>query len=209
MMNNTTLWMKYKKQPSVNIKKEIIVNYTNLIHYVIHNSKFINLNVIEEKDYFQFGIEGLSEAIDRFDPEYGTKFETYAIQRIRGKIIDELRKLQIKPRNNYTSDGEILYKNVSLDNLSFSSQGYSLHEIISSDTKKPDEMVVQNEQKELLIESIKELKERDRLILSLYYYENLNYKEIAEILGITVSRVSQIHSKIMNILKNKIEAKYD
>lgn len=209
MMNNTTLWMKYKKQPSVNIKKEIIVNYTNLIHYVIHNSKFINLNVIEEKDYFQFGIEGLSEAIDRFDPEYGTKFETYAIQRIRGKIIDELRKLQIKPRNNYTSDGEILYRNVSLDNPSFSSEGYSLHEIISSDLKKPDEMVVQNEQKELLIESIKELKERDRLILSLYYYENLNYKEIAEILGITVSRVSQIHSKIMNILKNKIEAKYD
>ena len=148
-------------------------------------------------------------SIDRFDPEYGTKFETYAIQRIRGKIIDELRKLQIKPRNNYTSDGEILYRNVSLDNPSFSSEGYSLHEIISSDLKKPDEMVVQNEQKELLIESIKELKERDRLILSLYYYENLNYKEIAEILGITVSRVSQIHSKIMNILKNKIEAKYD
>ncbi len=209
MMNNTTLWIKYKKQPSINIKKEIIVNYTNLIHYVIHNSKFINLNVIEEKDYFQFGIEGLSEAIDRFDPDYGTKFETYAIQRIRGKIIDELRKLQIKPRNNYTSDGEILYKNVSLDNSSYNSEGYSLHEVIPSGTKKPDDMVVQNEQKQLLIESIKELKERDRLILSLYYYENLNYKEIAEILGITVSRVSQIHSKIMKILKNKIEAKYD
>jgi RNA polymerase sigma factor for flagellar operon FliA len=90
-MDNATLWAEYKSVPTTGLKKQIMINYTNLVHYVIHNSKFMNLNVVEEKDYFQFGVEGLSEAIERFDPNFGTKFETYAIQRIRGKIIDELR----------------------------------------------------------------------------------------------------------------------
>jgi len=88
-MSNNGLWQSYKTEPSSNTKKQIMVNYTNLVHYVIHNSKFMNLNVIEEKDFFQFGIEGLSEAIDRFDPDYGTKFETHAIQRIRSCLCKE------------------------------------------------------------------------------------------------------------------------
>ncbi len=206
-MENKELWAAYKKKPSPAIKKQIMANYTNLVHYVIHNSKFINLNVVEDKDYFQFGIEGLSEAIDRFDPDYGTKFETYAIQRIRGKIIDELRKLQIKPRNNYDEDGNLRYTNVSFDAGSDNDDGYSLHEVISSSEPAPEEVVTKNEQRQLLIEAIKELPERDRLIISLYYYENLNYKEIAEVLGITVSRVSQIHAKVMKTLKNKLTKK--
>ncbi len=204
MKNNDELWLEFKRKPSPEIKKKIMENYTNLVHYVIHNSKFVNLSVVEEKDYFQFGIEGLSEAIDRFDPEFGTKFETYAIQRIRGKIIDEIRKLQIKPRNNYDENGNLRYTNVSLDNTPNGDDGYSLHEIVSSRGPSPDEVVTKNEQKQLLIEAIKELPERDRLIISLYYYENLSYKEIAQILNITVSRVSQIHTKVMKILKKSL-----
>jgi RNA polymerase sigma factor for flagellar operon FliA len=203
-MENKELWAEYKRKPSPAIKKQIIARYSNLVHYVIHNSKFINLNVVEEKDFFQFGIEGLSEAIDRFDPDYGTKFETYAIQRIRGKIIDELRKLQIKPRNNYDEYGNLRYTNVSLDMTHDGEDGYSLHDVISSSEPRPEEVVTKNEQKDLLIAAIKELPERDRLIISLYYYENLNYKEIAEILNITVSRVSQIHTKVMQSLKSKL-----
>ncbi len=203
-MESKNLWKEYKRKPSYELKKQIIAQYTNLVHYVIHNSKFINLNVVEDKDYFQFGIEGLSEAIDRFDPDYGTKFETYAIQRIRGKIIDELRKLQIKPRNNYDEEGNLRFTNVSLDVTYDNDDGYSLHEVISSNEPRPEEVVTKNEQKELLVEAIKELPERDRLIISLYYYENLNYKEIAEVLGITVSRVSQIHTKVMKALKSKL-----
>ena len=208
-MKNANLWYTYKSTPSPAVKKKIMVTYTNLVHYVIHNSKFINLNVVDERDYFQFGIEGLSEAIERFDPEYGTKFETYAIQRIRGKIIDELRKLQIKPRTNYNVDGEIAYRNISLNQTVDGEDGYMLTEVIPSDSEMPDEVVHKNEQKELLVSSIQELNERDRLIISLYYYENLNYKEIAEILNITVSRISQIHSKIMKDLKEKLQAKYE
>lgn len=207
-MNNAALWTQYKEAPSAEVKKQIMVNYTNLVHYVIHHSKFINLNIVDERDYFQFGIEGLSEAIDRFDPDYGTKFETYAIQRIRGKIIDELRKLQIKPRA-YNTENEMVYRNVSLDNSYDNDEGYSLNEIIPSGEASPDEIVQRREQKDLLVETIKNLNERDRLIITLYYYENLNYNEIAEILDITISRVSQIHSKIIKELKLKLQQNYD
>jgi len=113
-MNNSELWSMYKENPTAVIKRQIMINYTNLVHYVIHNSKFVTLSVIDEKDFFQFGIEGLSEAIERFDPQYGTKFETYAIQRIRGKIIDEIRKIQSKPRTNGNSDADYSPKNISL-----------------------------------------------------------------------------------------------
>jgi RNA polymerase sigma factor for flagellar operon FliA len=210
-MNNTTLWTEYKTEPSSGLKKQIMVNYTNLVHYVIHNSKFMNLNVVEEKDFFQFGVEGLSEAIDRFDPDFGTKFETYAIQRIRGKIIDELRKLQIKPRANYQNQdpNKVVYRNVSIDQPFDSEDGFTLSDIIPSEYELPDDEYHSLERKELLVQAIKNLNERDRLIITLYYYEHMNYKEVSKILDITVSRVSQLHSKIMRELKKQIERQYD
>jgi RNA polymerase sigma factor for flagellar operon FliA len=204
-MDNAILWAEFKKSPTSNLKKQIIVNYVKLVHYVIHNSKFISLEFLDDRDYFQFGIEGLSEAIDRFDPDYGTKFETYAIQRIRGKIIDELRKLQIKPRLvQNEKQNQPYYSNVSLTNPVDDEDGYMLYEIIPDDNEIPDTTAEKNEAKELLVEAIKGLEERDRLIITLYYYENLNYKEIAKLLKITVSRVSQVHSRIIEMLKLKL-----
>lgn len=208
-MNNTALWSNFKKSQNPDLKKQIIMNYTNLVHYVIHNSKFAALNIVDDRDYFQFGIEGLSEAIDRFDPEYGTKFETYAIQRIRGKIIDELRKIQIKPRSAVNSDKEVVYSNISLNNSYDEDDGYMLYELIPNEDELPDEAMDKSEAKELLVNAIKNLDERDRLVLTLYYYENLNYKEIAQVLNITVSRVSQIHSKIIVELKSILIKNYD
>ncbi len=210
-MDNATLWAEYKSVPTAGLKKQIMINYTNLVHYVIHNSKFMNLNVVEEKDYFQFGVEGLSEAIERFDPNFGTKFETYAIQRIRGKIIDELRKLQIKPRTNYLNQDptKVIYKNVSIDQSYDADESFTLADVIPSEYELPDDEYNQNEKRNLLIEAIKELNERDRIIITLYYYEHMNYKEIAKVLDITVSRVSQLHSKIMKELRKKIEKQYD
>jgi RNA polymerase sigma factor for flagellar operon FliA len=189
-MSNVELWQAYKKEPSVELKKQIVMTYSNLVHYVIHNSKFIDYDIFEDKDYFQFGIEGLSEAIDRFDPEYGTKFETYALQRIRGKIIDEIRKVQSKYRINTHSN--TLATTLSLNKSVSDEDNYMLYEVIPDDTE------------ELLVEALQKLDERDRIIITLYYYEHLSYKEIAQILGITVSRVSQVHSKIIKKLKEKL-----
>ncbi|MDP3150457.1 MAG: sigma-70 family RNA polymerase sigma factor, partial [Ignavibacteria bacterium] len=159
---------------------------------------------LDERDYLQYGIEGLSEAIDRFDPEYGTKFETYAIKRIRGKIIDELRKLQKKPRVFNSANDEVIYTNIPLSHTSDDEEGYSLEEIIPNDSILPDESLEKQEMKEFLIAAINKLPERDRQIISLYYYENLGYKEIAQVLNITVSRVSQVHTRIIESLKSKL-----
>ncbi len=206
-MNNSQLWTQYKSAPSTDVKKQIMLSYTNLVHYVIYHSKFFNQDLLDDGDFYQFGIEGLSEAIERFDPEYGTKFETYAIQRIRGKIIDELRKVQIKPRVKASDDPETqYYSNVSLNRPYNNEEGYMLYETIPDDVDIPDQTVEKEEEKELLVATMKTLEERDRLILSLYYYEGLNYREIADILNITVSRVSQIHSKILKVLKKKLES---
>ena len=204
-MNNTELWSQFKQNQSPILKKQIILNYVNLVHYVIHHSRFSINNILDERDYFQYGIEGLNEAIDRFDPDYGTKFETYAIQRIRGKIIDELRKLQKKYKNDANETSiESFYTNVSLNNSPEDEDGYTLGEIIPNDSESVSDTVEKTEMKEFLMSAIKELNERDRLILSLYYFENLNYKEIAELLKITISRVSQIHTRIVKDLKSKL-----
>jgi RNA polymerase sigma factor FliA len=205
-METTALWTQYKQTPTEVVKKQLLLCYTNLVHYVIHHSKFVNLNIFDSRDYFQFGVEGLSEAVERFDPQYGTKFETYAIQRIRGKIIDELRKAQIKPRfSPFDEPGDPYFSNVSMDRISGGEEGGSLHEMIPADTKLPEEIAEKNEAKERLMESIKDLNERDRLIITLYYFENLNYREISKVLDITVSRISQIHSRILEALKEKLE----
>jgi len=200
-MDNFSLWNEFKSTQSTIIKKEIITRYTKLVHYVIHHSRFVNLDILDDRDYFQFGVEGLSEAIDRFDPNYGTKFETYAIKRIRGKIIDELRKLQKK---NSFGQGEMLYSNVSIDSPLDEEDNFTLLDILPSDYDNPDVEIEKNETIELLGAAIKELPERDRTILGLYYYEHLNYQEISQILNITVSRVSQVHSKIIKTLKTKL-----
>ncbi|MBK7632362.1 MAG: sigma-70 family RNA polymerase sigma factor [Ignavibacteriales bacterium] len=203
--NNAELWQQFKQNQSPILKKQIILNYVNLVHYVIHHSKFAINSILDERDYFQYGIEGLNEAIDRFDPDYGTKFETYAIQRIRGKIIDELRKLQSKFKNDSNESSiESFYTNVSLSRSPEDEDGYTLGEVIANDTESAATTVEKTEMKEYLMSAIKDLQERDRLLLSLYYFENLNYKEIAELMKITVSRVSQIHSRIMKDLKSKL-----
>ncbi len=200
-MENNNLWNEYKTSPNSELKKQIMMNYSRLVHYVIHHSKFVNLEILDSRDYFHFGVEGLSEAIDRFNPDFGTKFETYAIQRIRGKIIDELRKLQKKKSVN---GEDVFYNVISLDHSIDEEDSYSLADLIPSEYDSPSEEVEKNEEVECLTEAIKGLAERDRVILGLYYYEHLNYQEISKVLNITVSRVSQVHSKIIKTLKNRL-----
>ncbi|MDX9923748.1 MAG: sigma-70 family RNA polymerase sigma factor [Ignavibacteriaceae bacterium] len=205
-MNNSNLWTSFKVNPTSDLKKQIIMNYVNLVHYVIHKSNFNYNDIFDRRDFFQFGIEGLSEAIDRFDPDFGTKFETYAIQRIRGKIYDELRKYSPKYETALDSDSISVNttKRVSLNKTVHEDDGMQVYELISDNGLEPDDILEKGETKAKLIALIKELNERDRTILSLYYYEELNYQDISKLLNITVSRISQIHSKIIKQLKTKL-----
>lgn len=208
-MENSILWQQYKNLGSLEIRRNIMRNYINLVHYVIHRSKFIQLNVIEKEDYFQFGIEGLAEAVDRFNPDLGIKFETYAIQRIRGKIIDELRKLQIKPRTLSNEEAGVKYSNISIDAPLDDENNILIKETLASNSPEPNDEIESSEKIEILLNLIKSLPEREQIIITLSYFENLNYTEIAEILGLTVSRVSQIQKKIIKELKAKIEIVYN
>lgn len=205
-MNNENLWASFKTNPTTELKKQIVLNYINLVHYVIHKTNFNQNEIFDRRDYFQFGIEGLSEAIDRFDPDYGTKFETYAIQRIRGKIYDELRKYTPKFEMACEHDGIISAgsTNLSLNHTVIEDEGMQLYEMLPGEFDIPDHLLEKNELKDKLIDLIKGLNERDRTILSLYYYEELNYQDISKLLHITVSRVSQLHSKIIKSLKQRL-----
>ncbi len=204
--SNTTLWASYKQKPSAELKKQIVLNYVNLVHYVVHRTNLTQNGLLDIRDFFQFGIEGLSEAIDRFDPDYGTKFETYAIQRIRGKIYDELRKFGHKEIESDIIEPTTCFPTSTLSvNQSVYDDGVQLYEMLPNDSEKPDSIL----EKQELIGKLHELSnsgfdKRRRTILSLYYYEDLNYKEIARVLNITVSRVSQMHTGMIKSLKLKL-----
>ncbi len=205
-MSNASLWLSYKQNPTAELKKQIVLTYVNLVHYVIHKTNLNQNGLLDRRDFFQFGIEGLSEAIDRFDPDYGTKFETYAIQRIRGKIYDELRKYNVRYEHVLETETSSSY---SLPTLSINQpvnddDGMQLYEMLPNNNEKPDIILEKKDLKEKLLKIIKELNERERTILSLYYYEELNYSEIAKVLNITVSRISQVHSRILNSLKQRL-----
>ena len=206
-MSNAALWSSYKQIHNPETKKQIVLNYMNLVHYVIQRTSLVQNGLLDRRDFFQFGIEGLSEAIDRFDPDYGTKFETYAIKRIRGKIYDELRKYTKKVETTVDVDTKTSYpvSTLSLNQPFREGDGLQLYETLPNDSEIPDVVLEKKDLKEKLLETIKSLPQRERTILSLYYYEDLNYKEIAQVFNITVSRVSQIHSRVLDSLKLQLE----
>lgn len=108
------------------------------------------------------------------------------------------------------TNSNVLGTNLSLNQNIVDEDNYMLYEVIEDENAdEPDDTVEHNEEVDLLVEALENLEERDRLIITLYYYEHLNYKEIAKILGITVSRVSQVHSKIIQKLRSNLVALHD
>ena len=177
-----------------------------------------------------------SEAIERFDPKRGVKFETFASQRIRGVMLDEIRKVDWLPRSvrdkykkAFKSLSELDMDSVNGEkyaraiNMSISEfeqiKGYlanaeavSLTRVIGEDMTLEDvigsdsEVIEQFEDEELkehLVKSLKQLADRERMVVTLYYYEELTFKEIGKVLGISESRVSQIHSEVISKLKEQ------
>ena len=108
-------WLNYKKHNDIRSRQELVVRYLGLVKYVVRKMIKNYPQALEENDLYQIGILGLSEAIERFDPAYGIKFETYAIPRIKGSIIDELRKLDWIPRSLRAKLNNIREKTVELE----------------------------------------------------------------------------------------------
>lgn len=244
--NRDEMWKSYKRHHNQEVKKKLMVRYTGLVKYVIHHSSLSLPNVLEEADLVNYGMLGLSDAIDRFQPDRGIKFETYAIPRIKGIIIDEMRKLDWLPRSireksrhlnetirrlEHTHGDELSVKNIA-DELSVSVEEYhslatktaympmlsldrtyagddqtTLHEVISIDNgEEVIDTIANEETREMIIEALNSLGEKPRLVLSLYYYEELTFKDIGKILNISESRVSQIHTEAIHVMQEKVES---
>ena len=225
-------------------KKEIVEDHLGLVRYVTSRFGFIhtaNERVLEDNDLIQFGLLGLLDAIEKFDPRKNVRFETYAVTRIRGTILDELRKLDWIPRsvrqrgrkaeriiqesesqeNHSLSAREIASKlsltfeeyqelliaakGVSMDHrVSYDDEVEVIQNIPADPSTDPYEILTVEDTRAKLIEALESLPDRDRLVVALYYYEGLTFREIGKILRISESRVFQIHASVLNGLRKQL-----
>jgi RNA polymerase sigma factor for flagellar operon FliA len=244
------LWREYKQKKDQASRDRLILTYAPLVKYVAGRLGSGLPAHVDENDLVSYGLLGLIGAIERFDPDRDIKFETYAIARIKGSIIDELRAMDWVPRSvrsrardieraiaelerklhRAPNDEEIAEKlGVTTDELNdslteigrssiaaldelwtVSSSGGGGDQVALIDTiedtqgPEPQSELAQTELKEALGEAIARLPEREKLVVTLYYYEELTLREIGEVLGVTESRVSQLHTKAILRLKARL-----
>ena len=232
------LWRRYKKDRDPNARERLVVAYSPMVKFVAGRLGAGLPSHVEDADLISYGLMGLIGAIERFEPERGIKFETFAMTRIRGAIIDELRSLDWVPRSVRSRAREIeeaqqkleheLQRAPTEEELQESlleianSSVYALDELWAiSDSSgdqvslldtisdpsaaDPQEALDTTEVKERLAEAIGSLPEREQLVVALYYYEGLTLREIGEVLGVTDSRVSQLHTKAVMRLKSHLQ----
>ena len=245
------LWENYKTTGERAYRDRLILQYAPLVKYVAGRVRSGLPNSVEAADLVSYGMFGLIDAIDKFDTGREIKFETYAISRIRGAIIDELRSLDWVPRSvrskakdlekahaelevelghapseNQLAErmgitraelGKIMSKLsvtnvVALDDLSHGGGDDGGNRMTLGDlledprTPDPETEFETEEMKVILAEQIAGLPEREKIVLTLYYYERLTLAEIGSVLGVTESRVSQIHSKSLLDLRSRLQA---
>ena len=242
-----SLWLELRRTNDKGIRDRLILTYAPLVKYVAGRLGSGLPAHVDEGDLVSYGLLGLIGAIERYDPARDIKFETYAIARIKGAIIDELRSLDWVPRSvrsrareieraigeleaklGTAPDDEQIAKKIgitvkeledsltdisrssiaALDELwSVSGDGdqVSLLDTIEDTTgPHPADALDAAEMREALADAIARLPEREKLVVTLYYYEELTLREIGEVLGVTESRVSQLHTKAILRLKSRL-----
>jgi len=242
-----TMWLEYRRTGDQKLRDRLVLTYAPLVKYVAGRLGSGLPAHVDEGDLVSYGLLGLMGAIERYDPERDVKFETYAIARIKGQIIDELRAMDWVPRSvrsrareieraigeleakmgRAPTDEEISAKLgievadleeslneiarssiAALDELwtvSGSGDQVALIDTIEDDrAPDPQSNLSQTEMKEAVADAIARLPEREKLVVTLYYYEELTLREIGEVLGVTESRVSQLHTKAILRLKARL-----
>ena len=242
------LWREYETSACPEARERLILHYSPLVKFVAGRVAAGLPRNIEQSDLASYGIFGLIDAIDKFDPGRGFKFETYAMSRIKGAIIDELRSIDWVPRSvrakaraierAYSklenelkrspddnevaveldmTDGELAQALsqtsftgiVALDDLlaASSAEGTgsaTLGDTIADRQHDPVEAFERDEMRHLLADAINRMPDRERLVLTLYHYEGLTLAEVGGILGVTESRVCQIHTKALARLRHRL-----
>lgn len=241
-----TLWRRFKGYEDQTARDQLILNYAPLVKYVAGRMGAALPSHVDESDLISYGLLGLINAVERFDPKRRIKFETYAVTRIKGAIIDELRSLDWVPRSVRARAREIertsaelehkLHRTptdqemasaldmttdefqdsitqiansslVALDEMwsnPAGGEGISLIDTISGTEDDPAAAMGDSETRIALADAIAGLPEREKIVVSLYYYEGLTLREIGEVLGVTESRVSQLHTKAVLRLRGRL-----
>lgn len=241
------LWDEYKTSGSRAARDRLILHYSPLVKFVAGRVAAGLPQNIEQSDLVSYGMFGLIDAIDKFDLSRGFKFETYAISRIKGAIIDELRSIDWVPRSirakaraieraysklenelkRTPEDKEVARElGVSEDELANTMSQISfvgivaLDELLSGGSERSGSTVGDTiadsandpvakfeteEMRHVLADAINRMPDRERLVLTLYYYEGLTLAEIGSVLGVTESRVCQIHTKAIFQLRGRLQ----
>ena len=242
-----SLWLEFRRTNDKGLRDRLILTYAPLVKYVAGRLGSGLPAHIDEGDLVSYGLLGLIGAIERYDPARDIKFETYAIARIKGAIIDELRALDWVPRSvrsrareieraiaeleaklgTAPTDEQIAAKvGISVEELEESLTDISRSSIAALDElwsvsgdgdqvslmdtieditgPRPADILDAAEVREALADAIARLPEREKLVVTLYYYEELTLREIGEVLGVTESRVSQLHTKAILRLKARL-----
>jgi len=235
------LWVEFKSSGDRGAKDELLLHYGYLVRWIVRRMmpKYNNYN--EYDDLVSCGMIGLIDAVDKFELKHEVKFETYAVTRVRGEILDYMRsqdwaspslRKKISAINSAYEVYESKNPGGSVDQQVADSLGMTVEnvhkvlnkthmfnlinfedalgtvnpeaEIKNRDEKTPEDELLEKEKKAVLVQVIDELPEKERTVISLYYYEGLLLKEIADILCVTESRVSQIHSKVLAKMRAKL-----
>lgn len=237
------LWEQYFATKSAQVREQIIIEYSSLVKIVAGKlSMYLGYNV-EYEDLVSYGIFGLIDAIDKFEITKNVKFETYASLRIRGAILDQIRKMDWIPRSirqkqkaidsaaqkletelgraatdeeiaaelsisvdeYYEMQGQTKTTNIiSLEEFTEAGSEMKMDPTGNSHFEQPDKKVEKDEMTKVISDALALLTEKERQVVSLYYYEELTLKEISRVLNVSESRVSQLHTKALLKLKNNL-----
>ena len=244
------LWRACKERGDERARERLVVAYSPLVKYVAGKMSSGLPSHVEEADLISYGLVGLIGAIERFDLDREVKFETYAVSRVRGAIIDELRSLDWVPRSvrakarnvekvhtdleralgRGPSEEEMAERlEVTIDEFRSTLLDIANSSVLALDdlwtigdgdggqvslldtvrdphAADPEREIDALELKDRLAEAIESLTDRERLVVALYYYEGLTLREIGQVLGVTESRVSQLHTKSVIGLRSHLQA---
>lgn len=233
------LWDRFMKKKTPELREQLILEYANVVNLVAGRLNMYLGYTVEYDDLVGYGIFGLIDAIDKYDMAKNVKFETYASLRIRGAILDQIRKMDWIPRTlrqkqkkmdaaaakletelgrpaapaelaeemgisleeyeGWKAEAEFTNL-VSLDDyLEQGSEGRI--ESFGASFQQPENAVQKQELKQMLVEALQSLTENERKVITFYYYEELTLKEISLILGVSESRISQLHTKALQKIK--------
>ena len=233
-------WIKFNQSREVELRNVILTRYLHLVKEIAMRLVPVYKNHFDYDDLYSCGIFGLMDAIEKFDVDKGVKFETYAHRRIKGAIIDQIRKQDWIPKSMRqrfksieeafaelervqdrlpTDDEVAAYLNITMKDYNNILNDTYFYQIVSIDEQimenleyggtspeTPEEHCVRHEIHKTLCDTIDQLTENERTVISLYYFDGLNQKEISKVLSITESRVSQLHSKALLKLRTKLSA---